>query len=349
MAEESSEEKTEPPSQQHLRKAREEGRVAYSQEVSKVAVFFALGVFLLFQFSYFSQQILLLATAVYSTHGVTAGMGHSRAIGFLFESLSLLAQMGLSLLLVALVVGFAADFLQVGPLLAWKVLRIDFNRCNPMSGFKKIFSQKSLTSLGIIVLKTLLVSAVLFTVISSYIGSLIGLPMGELGAALGASLSVISAIYLWSVLLSCVIGIADYLLKRHEWMKEMFMTKTQVKRENMESFGNPLVKKEMRRLQESDDDMGRMLKNVRRCQVLVTDEEDRVLGLYFNARFRPEPLVAVMAVGATAKTLLSEAAHYNKRVVRDPEFVSTVYGLVGMGSSVPEEHRDAALALINSS
>jgi flagellar biosynthesis protein FlhB len=347
MSEESSEEKTEPPSQQHLRKAREEGRVARSPDVAKTVIFFALGIYFLFQFGSIFAQLADLATAVYTDKKSTS-MGHSRAIGFALEAFRVLMLAVLPMLLATFIASICADLIQVGPLLAWKAVKIDFNRCNPATGFKKLFSLQTFTSLGLMAAKAILISAVLITVIRSYAPALIGLPLGDLNAALGAALQVIAGFYLWSLLASTFIAVGDYFLKLHTWTKEMYMTKSEVKREHQESFGNPLVKKELKRLQGEADDSGRMFKNIRFCQVIVIDAEKRALGIYFNARFNPEPLAIVVASGTVAISILEEAAHQKKKVVQDDDFVATVFGTVTAGSPIPPEHREAALQLINS-
>jgi flagellar biosynthesis protein FlhB len=236
--------------------------------------------------------------------------------------------------------------MQVRPMLAWKAVQIDFSRILPSKGLKKIFSSESISNLALMIAKALLIGLVLFTVILSYAPSLIGLPMGEIGHGLSISLKLISSLFLWSVLVLTVISVGDYALKHHAWKKRLYMSETEVKRENIESNGNPIIKQAIKKLQSEDDDMGKMFKNIRFCNVLVVDTNRRVVGLYFNARFNPEPVALVVASGQTAERVLEASTSYNKRVTLDNEFVEILFGMVRPGSPIPAGNKDTAMQLI---
>jgi flagellar biosynthesis protein FlhB len=347
MSGQSSEEKTEPPTPRRIKKAREEGQVAHSRDVTKAAVFLAVGMYLMFRLGHIFDVVGALAVQALTWPQLASKRGHAELLGIASKAFGLLGLEFLAIVAVAFFAGMVADFAQVGPLVATKVLQVDFNRINPSSGFKRIFSLKTFSNLGLMLVKALLIGAVFVMVIYSYSAVLIALPSGDVGAALGVGLGVLAGFYLWSVLASGVVSVADYKIQHFIWLKEMYMTKTEIKQERLESFGNPLIKKEIRRMQDDSDTVGKMLKNVRFCQVMVVDDENRVLGLYFNARFKPEPLVIVVASGQAAKLMLAEAEMHKRRVVRDADFIGKLFVLAQPGAPVPKEHQEAALQLIN--
>lgn len=345
MSESSSEEKTEPPSAKKLKKAREEGQVARSPDVTKLLVYVALGTFLLFQFKTFFESLASLCTAIYFDRTL-ALISKESTLGFGYEAFFMMAKLGLQILAVGLVASVAGDILQVKPLLAWKAVQFDFSRILPSKGFKKIFSMESVSNLGLMLVKALLIGFALFMVVLSYAPSLIGMPMGGIENGLVISLKLISSLFLWSVLIVTVTSVVDYVLKHRAWKKRLFMSKSEVKRENIESYGNPIIKKAIKQLQSEDDNMGKMFKNIRFCNVMVLDGEGRVIGLYFNALFNPEPVALVLASGTTAERVMESAASSNIRVIHDAEFVSTLFGMLHLGSPIPPEHKEAAMHLI---
>ena len=343
MSGETSEDKTEKPSRRQLEKAREEGNVAKSTDATKALVLLACGLYLMFQFARLFDEIAALATLVFG-----AAARHPRAplMAHVVAAAQVLMHVTLPLLLIALAGSLAGPLMQIGPLAAWKALKIDFKRVHPVEGFKKLFSAKTLGTLLLTIAKAILLLVALYLVIERHVPLLVALPQGDVGRALGVGLSALTSLFLWGLLVSVCIAVPDYAIQRRLWYKGLYMTKSQLKREREEDDGKPEVKKEIKRLQGEDDNIGRMFKNLRLCGVLVADAQGRVIGLYFNASFKPEPLMLVVAAGGMAQRVLDAAAGSKLRVVNDEGFMASVFPGAAADDPVPEAHREAALELI---
>jgi len=156
MAESSTEEKTEAPSQRRREDARKEGQVAFSREVSAVAL---LGSFLLL-FYFLGNSIL----DVFKESLVHAFNNLSRSeltVAMLAELTEFSMNQTVIAIIpffgVALVVGIMSSIVQVGFNLTLKPLVPKLDKLSPLKGFGRIFSKqafseflKSIFKMGVI-------------------------------------------------------------------------------------------------------------------------------------------------------------------------------------------------------
>ena len=159
-------EKTEEATARKKKKARDEGQVAMSQEISTaflfIAVFFALGVF--------SPYIVRTMGRVFNyAFTMTGDMNDAftfefirRYITHMFLQILLIAA---PILLVSLVIGVLTSIAQVGWNPTTKPLQAKLNKMDPIKGFKRIFSKKSLVEF----VKSLFKMAVIVIVLNSVI------------------------------------------------------------------------------------------------------------------------------------------------------------------------------------
>jgi len=144
MAGSMSGEKTEQPTHKKLREARQKGDVAHSKD--------------------FTQTLLVLALFGYllgNAHGIVEALGRlilipSTLVGQPFEqalpvaleaALREAVYLVLPFVLIVLIVGMFAEFLQVGVVLAFEKLKPSAKKLNVMSNLKNIFSKKNLVEL----------------------------------------------------------------------------------------------------------------------------------------------------------------------------------------------------------
>ena len=187
MAEKGDQERTEKPTSKKLSKAREEGQVAKSQEVSTAFILFgALGVFL------FVGPWMFWALSDFM-HGIFQNLGtlHIEGISaraFLFEVLQHVGLIIMPLLLVLLILGVAANLLQVGFLFTLKPFVPKLSKFNPITGMKKFVSLKSLVELLKSLVKIVFIGGISWLVLRGEldaIPSLIEMSVGQILTYIG--------------------------------------------------------------------------------------------------------------------------------------------------------------------
>jgi type III secretion protein U len=170
-------EKKHPASAKKLRDQRKKGQVAQSQDVGKLLVLTALSEIALFtadtSMQRFQQMIALPLARI--------GQPFARALEeVLTEALVLFFSFGLLMVGVAIGVKLISSWMQFGLLFAPESLKLDFNRLNPLTQLKQMFSAQSLMNLLMGIGKSLLLGLILYVVIGPSLGALINLANSDL-------------------------------------------------------------------------------------------------------------------------------------------------------------------------
>lgn len=146
MAEDSDLEKSEAPTPHRLEKAREDGQIPRSRELTSVLMLLSGLAIILMSGSNMAQQLAAMLTqGLNFDHGMVSNDKQMlRQLGMLLRQavLALLPIMA-GLVLVAL----AAPMLLGGILFSGKSIKFDLKRLNPLSGLKRIFSSQVLAEL----------------------------------------------------------------------------------------------------------------------------------------------------------------------------------------------------------
>ncbi len=268
MAGGSDEDKTEEPTARKLSKAREEGQVARSTELPAAAVTIAaLGML------YLTGDWLIkkLAEAfvsgfhfdrklVHSPNLLPAIFGHE-----MLEAFILIAP----LMVLTAVVAIAASGATGGFLFASKAIKPKTDKLNPLNGIKRMFGTRAWVELGKALLKFALVAGVVAYVLYDNISTLnaIGRMSFEPGIAVAGKLLSKSALIMACSLI--VIAMIDVPFQRWQFMKQMRMSKQEIKDEMKDMEGRPEVKAQIKRRQREMAN-GRMIDRVKDADVVIT-------------------------------------------------------------------------------
>ncbi|MED5622311.1 EscU/YscU/HrcU family type III secretion system export apparatus switch protein [Ideonella sp. BN130291] len=231
-------EKDQKPTPKRLRDARKRGEVVFSQDVSS-AVSFAVVVAALWALGRSALGLLQALWQHASDGRLLARPGeHAGELMLLAGETLLWCAAGITV--IALLGAFAGSFFQVGGLAAWERIKPDVNRLNPAEGFKRIFSTRNLVNLLKMVLKTLLLALLLFTVIRAYID-----PALKTGYATPASVMAFGGhallvVFAWAGVIYAAMAGVDYVHQHHEFMKQQRMSIDDIRREHKETEGDPI-------------------------------------------------------------------------------------------------------------
>ena len=247
MAEENQDgqEKTEEPSQRKIDKHKEDGKVLNSKEMF---VFTGIaGAFLLMYAFSFSFRALLFEWGdlfVFSGNDKLEDLPATKSLQALFFITKISLLVGIPMLIIVLATQFAVGGINFAP----KALAFKSNRINPLSGFKRMFSLKSLVELGKALLKVGSLFASAIGVIYYLLPQMLRITDGSLKS--GLELTQSSFPLLIGALLVCLMIIAalDYFYQRYEHIKSLRMTKQEVKDEYKQTEGSPEVRAKIRRL-----------------------------------------------------------------------------------------------------
>jgi type III secretion protein U len=331
MADES-EEKTLPASQKKLTDARRKGQTSNSKDLVSGFTLLAAVLYLLFRWPMMRDRLVQLIDVVSAATEQPSTEAWQRAV---YSTIDVLVTATVPLLgvvcAVAVVMGMAAT---QGPVFSFESVKLQFDHVSPMKGAKRIFSTKNVIEFGKSLAKVVVLTAAFWSVLRGFIGPLFQTPScGE--ACLGQMVvSTLQPLAVTAVIAFVIIGVLDMPLQRHLFLKEMRMSRTELKRERKDIDGNPLIKSERRRIQ-SMLAKRKVRKGVRHAGVVIA-HEDRVVGLRYHREEAPVPLIVSKGRGQAGDEMLAEARRLGRPVVQDASLVEQLIGLA-IGDRIPQD------------
>jgi flagellar biosynthesis protein FlhB len=333
--------KTEKPTPKRLREAREKGQVARSPDLTAWTAMLV------------TAQILKMTvergaktfTAMFDSMGRAASQpdpaGALRYLGEAAKNAALLiAPFLVVLLFVSIVVGVS----QVGLKPSMKRLKPEFGRLNPFKGLKRMFSAQSWWELAKSLLKIAVLAAVAWPAISKITGvfnTQQGDSLNEL-AALTAStaLTIIRNVSVAAL----VVAAADYVVQRRRIMKDISMTKQEVKEEFKQSEGNPEVRQAIRSRQAAIG-RNRMISLVAKADVVVVNPTHYAVALKYDAA-KGAPQVIAKGAGVIARRIRAEAEQHSVPVVHEPVLTRSLFAACDLGAFIPVELYEAVAQVL---
>ena len=333
--------RTEEPSELKLRKAREEGRVAKSQELNSALVMLACVIILIIASPYYlrwCEQVLVY----FFTKCAECANGQIDSYQFFVYFLLNLAKMVLPLAAGGAVAAVAGNIIQNrGFIFSTKPIEFKFSNIVPKIGQylkKTVFSLEG----GFNVIKSLVkVAAVIliaFLVIRSNVSKILSLlNTGAIRSAAGLVGNCGAQILGFSAIFFLAISIADYFVQRHQFMESMKMTKQEVKTEFKEQEGDPEVKGKLQQAQRELLSQN-LPKAVSESDVVVTNPTHYSVALRYDASKTDRPVVNAKGADLIAKRIRDLADEYGVPRVENVPLTRALYSNVEVGDIIPDEY-----------
>ncbi|HRB97348.1 MAG TPA: flagellar biosynthesis protein FlhB [Nitrosomonas sp.] len=335
MSEESDLERTEEATPHRLQKAREEGQVVRSQELTTFVLLMAAGAGLLFMGPGLMEQLLKI---------MKAGMQLDRDLAFqpdlmlnrLYElSFEGLIAMG-PMLLLLIIVAFCAPMLLSGWLVSSKALMPDFNRIDPIKGIGRIFSMRSLVELAKAIAKAVVIGGVATLVIWQNKDAVMGLLILSIDTGINHTADLLSMSFLLIVAAMILIVAIDVPFQIWEHAKQLRMTKEEIRKESKENEGDPMVKARIRALQR-EAARRRMMSEIPKADVIVTNPTHYAVALRYKSESMRAPTVVAKGVHLLAARIREVAEEHRIPILEAPPLARALYYHVELESEIPEK------------
>ncbi len=337
--------KTEDPTPKKLEEARKKGQVPMSREINNFVMLLAGALVLLAMGpAMMSDLAVLMRTYIEHAHDMPEVPG-----GFQFvviEALREVLKIIMLPLLFLIAAAFVGPFIQVGPLFAPEVIKMDVSKISPMKGFSRLFSLKSIMEFVKGLLKIAIVSAVGFLILKPFFGTidhLVGLPVPLM---MDETMSLITRMLIGLLFVVFIIAVLDLVYQRYEHMKKMRMTKQELKDEYRQSEGDPHVKAKLRQLRQ-EKARARMMQAVPDATVIITNPTHYSVAL----RYEPDkgdgaPVCVAKGVDALALRIREVAREHKVPIVENVPLARALYAAVEVDGVIPREHFEAAAKVI---
>lgn len=344
MAEQSTEEKTESPTQKKRDDARKEGQVAFSREVSAVAL---LGSFLLIFYFLGSMMITAFSDAFrnafinFQTSELTIPLLEKITNSYMTDTVVIVVPFFAA----AIVVGIMASIAQVGFNLTGKPLIPKLEKLSPLKGMGRIFSKQALSEL----LKSLFKLSVIgyigyytFTSSAEQIVNLIDTDSRNLFFPAG---EIIGSFVFRLFLAFVILAILDYMFQRWDLEQKLKMTKQEVKEEHKQTEGDPTIKARIRQVQKQLS-QARMMQDVPNSDVVVSNPTHFAIALQYDREYMRAPRVIAKGMDYVALRIIEIAGENDVMVYQHPGVARSLYFQVEIGDEVPEEFYKAVAEIL---
>jgi len=333
------------PTEHKLRKLREEGQVAKSQELTG-----AIGLFLP------ALVLLFLAPSMLRTCVEMVRFYLLRAVeldptkdalitgNFIIYFIRLVWPV----LVVAFISAVFSNLAQLGGwLFTTKPLVPNFSKALPKFGqyFKRIFSSEGLFNLGKSLAKIIIIGVVAYLFISADIERLINLQKSDPYTGLATVAGIAIRMILVVAVLLIVISIADFFFQRWRFRERHKMTPRELKEEMKQYQSDPMIQS---RIRSRFRDLLRqnIATAVPQADVVITNPTHFAIALQYDSGTMPGPMVVAMGADELAARIRSIAQENEVPLVENKPLARALYEDTAVGQIVPVKHWNAVALVL---
>ncbi|WP_447977060.1 flagellar biosynthesis protein FlhB [Candidatus Nitrospira bockiana] len=231
-------------------------------------------------------------------------------------------------------VGCMAYLVQTGWLWQGDGLRFDASRVSPRAGLTRLFSFRSVAELVKAFVKVLVIGAAAYVAVRRDFSRLPEFVQYELPATLQMAGALTFHVAMLIATTVGLVAVVDYAYQRFEWERSLRMTKEEVKQEQREAEGDPLLRSRVRSLQRQMA-RSRMMAAVPNADVVITNPTHVAVALRYEQKTMGAPVVVAKGAGYIAERIKEIAAEHGVMVVENKPVARTLYQLVEVGREVP--------------
>jgi flagellar biosynthetic protein FlhB len=336
--------KTEKPSAQKLKKARDEGQVVRSKDLATaVGILVSLTLFEMMLPGYL-ESFRTLFRMVFVPLGEAGAMENAMSVVFM-GALTLLVKMLLPLLGVPFAI-VVAGLIPGGWIASSKNMAPKFSRLSPIKNLGNLFSQKHWIGFATSSAKAVVLGFVLWHVSSSAIKAYVELQRMPLSDALlsGADLMLDGLMAMVAVFV--VFALIDVPVQAFLFTKNQRMSKQELKEEHKSNEGRPEVKQRIRQLQNQLAQRS-VRKSVPTADVVIVNPEHYAVALKYDTDRAEAPFVVAKGVDEMALYIRSVAREHGIETLSLPPLARAIYNTSQVQQQIPAQLYQAVSQVLN--
>lgn len=325
--------KTEEPTAKKRADAKKKGQVGRSTEISTAFVlltgFFVLKVL---------WENIYTSIANYTTYIFTHlnQPVDTENISRLFIGImEILATTALPIMLAIMIIGLGVNFFQVGLNFNTEAIGFKLDKLNPINGFGRIFSKRSLVELFKSLFKIVVIGYFLYTILSQQLLAMPQFIYFDLGTSLEQMSKIIFSMSFEVIGVIMVLGFLDYGYQKWQTTQDLKMSKQEVKDEMKQSEGDPQIKGKIKQKQRQMA-MSRMMQEVPKADVIVTNPTHFAVALQYHKGMQA-PLVIAKGQDFVAQKIKKLAREASVPIVENRPLARALFASTNIGDAVPAE------------
>ncbi|TXF99262.1 flagellar type III secretion system protein FlhB [Massilia arenae] len=336
--------KTEKPSAQKLKKARQEGQVVRSRDLATaIGILAGLKVFALMMPTYM-EDMRHLFRLVFVPLGEAGTIENAMSTVF-GAALQLFVHMVLPLAVVPFAI-VVAGAVPGGIAASGKNLRPKFSRFSPITNLGNLFSQKHWIGFLTSTAKAIVLGLVLWNVSTGGLKGFIEVQKMPLVQALPAAASLAFDGLMAMVAVFVVFALIDVPVQQYLYTRNQRMSKQEVKEEHKSNEGRPEVKQRIRQLQQQ---MARrsVRSTVPTADVVIVNPEHYAVALKYDTGRAEAPFVVAKGVDEMALYIRQVARENNIETLALPPLARAIYNTSQVQQQIPAQLYQAVSQVLN--
>jgi len=332
VSDEDKDDKTQEPTQRRIEKAREEGDIPRSRELTSWLLLLA-GLLALILYLPRAWQALLSLVRYswqFDLAQLDAAQWGSYRLALIPSSLQLFLPFGMSLWAVAILATLVIGGINLSP----KALQVKLSRLNPLTGMKKFYSAQTGAELLKSLLKATIVIALLLGVLWSQQSQRLGLIHQPLNAALQQGAT--GLITLWVVLILGLMPMVafDLFWQLYSYYKKLRMTRQEIRDEHKQQEGDPHLKGRIRQQMRAVARQ-RMMANIPQADVVLTNPTHFAVALSYREGKMSAPQVVAKGRGKVASAIRHLASEHRIPTLEAPPLTRALWRHTEVGDPIP--------------
>lgn len=338
------EDKTEEATPQKLQESKKKGQVAKSKEVGLALNLLMTTLIISFLGQYAMDNLQNVMTG-FLRNFMDINLTYKNLFYISLTVVMKSAVIILPLITPIMVMGIFANFIQTGFIFTKETLKPDIKKLNPISGFKKIFSTRTLVELVKDLALVNVVGYVGYRFLKKNYMTILNLNNLRFPVMLEAFRGIVVKVFFNITLVMIFIAVADFIFQKRKYKKDMKMSKQEVKEEYKQQEGDPQIKGKIRQKQR-EMAMRRMMQSVPDATVVITNPTHIAVALKYEEGMGQAPMVVAKGADYVAYKIKEKARESNIPIIENRPLARMIYEKVELEEEIPAEMYEAVAEIL---
>lgn len=330
-----SSDKTEAPSQQKLKKAREKGQIPRAREFISAFVLVCCVAYYFFGI----QALYEVISEVFNrsfTFNAKSLEDVSQMMRLVGKSLLLMTSFFLPLLIIKFIFAFLGSSVLGGLSINFSKLIPAFDKISPLAGLKRIFSTNSIVEFFKNIFKIATCFGVLYYMLDSNILQISAMVRTSFNGVINLFTGYMAEVLILLVGVTVIFAIIDAPYQLFSFTKQMRMSKQDLKDEYKEAEGNPETKSKLKQVR-TQMSKSSVAKKVPDADLVLVNPTHYAVALKYDQTKAEAPYVVAKGSDEIALYIKGLAVKNKVEVIESPELTRSIYHTTSLNQMIPSQ------------
>lgn len=337
--------KTEEPTPRKLEDARKKGQVVQSREINHFFMMLAFTGIVSILAPYMGRDYINIMQP-FLTKPDEIPMEGTAIISMVREVLVAVFILIAVPILILIIAALAPAIIQNKFFFALERIKPKLEKISPIKGFGRIFGLKAFVEFIKSIIKISIVALIAFFIVSPNYGQFVVTNNMVLLDALELLSKHVTRLLIAMTFFLLLLSFLDYFYQRFEFLKNLRMSKQEVKDEHRQQEGDPHMKSKRKQIAR-ERAQKQMMANVPKADVVITNPTHYAIALKYEQGGMQAPTVVAKGVDKVALRIREIAENNKVPVLRNPPLARALYDTTDIDEEIPYTHYEAVAKIIS--